>query len=113
MSIKENKALVRRVLSEWNTLNGDAAKVRALYDKFYAGYIYHHVSRGDMSSEQTIQYATAVTSAFPDFSFSIDDIMAEGDKVVARYICKGTGKGIEMYIGCRLWDRSLFAYGCR
>lgn len=98
MSTKTNKELVRRVLNEWNTLNGDFAKIRPIYDKYYSGYIYHHVSRGDMNQEQTIQYMAAVGSAIPDFKFSIDDIFAEGDKVVARYTIQGTHKGTFMGI---------------
>ena len=98
MSTKENKELVRRIFNEWNAVNGDVSKVRSIYDKYYAGYIYHHVSRGDMSLEQTVQYGVAIVSACPDFTFSIEDMVAEGDKVVARYTCKGTGKGTFMGI---------------
>jgi len=56
MSTKENKELVRQAIKEWNAVNGDVAKMRSLYDKYYApGFIYHDVSTGDMNREQTIQ----------------------------------------------------------
>ena len=32
-------------------------------------------------------------TAFPDFNVSIDDMIAEGDKIVARTTWKGTQKG--------------------
>jgi predicted ester cyclase len=99
MSIKENKEFVRKVYEEWNAVNGDVTKVRALYDKYRApGFIFHHVSAGDMNREQAMQYMVTVVSAFPDLNFSIDDMVAEGDKVVTRYTIKGTHKGMFMGI---------------
>jgi len=37
--------------------------------------------------------ATMLRSAFPDFKATIDDILAEGDKVVIRMTWSGTQKG--------------------
>ena len=94
MSTKENKKLYGQFIKEWNELGGDIAKLRSWYEKYYVpGYIYHSISRGDMNREQTIQFCATVLSAFPDFSYSIDDMIAEGDKVVTRYTIKATHKG--------------------
>ena len=99
MSTKENKELVRQSIKEWNALNGDVAKMRSLYDKYYApGFIYHDVSAGDMNREQTIQDMVTYLSAFPDVNYSIDDILAEGDKTVIRCTVRATHKGTFMGI---------------
>ena len=67
MSTRENKELVRQVYEEWNALNGDVAKLRPLYEKYYApDYIHHDPSRGDGNLEQRIQYAVMWFTAFPD-----------------------------------------------
>ena len=99
MSTKENKELVRQAIKEWNAVNGDVAKMRSLYDKYYApDFIYHDVSTGDMNREQTIQDMVTYLSAFPDVNYSIDDILAEGDKTVIRCTVQATHKGTFMGI---------------
>jgi steroid delta-isomerase-like uncharacterized protein len=99
MSTKENKELVRQTIKEWNAVNGDVAKMRSLYDKYYApGFIYHDVSAGDMNREQTIQDMVTYLAAFPDVNYTIDDILAEGDKTVIRCTIQATHKGTFMGI---------------
>ena len=99
MSAEENKELIRQVIKEWNAVNGDIAKMRSLYDKYYAlGFIYHDVSAGDTNREQTIQDMVTYLSAFPDINYSIDDILAEGDKTVIRCTVQATHKGMFMGI---------------
>jgi hypothetical protein len=36
MSTRENKELVLQVYEAWNAINGDIAKLRPLYEKYYA-----------------------------------------------------------------------------
>ena len=94
MSTEENKELIRQAIKEWNAVKGDVNKMRSLYDKYYApGFIYHDVSAGDMNREQTIQDMVTYLSAFPDVNYSIDDILAEGDKTVIRCTMQATHKG--------------------
>ena len=99
MSTEENKELVHQVIKEWNAVNGDIAKMRSLYDKYYApGFIYHDVSTGDMNREQIVQDMVTYLSAFPDVSYSIDDILAEADKTAIRCTVQATHKGTFMGI---------------
>ena len=99
MSTRENKKLVQQAIKEWNTVNGDVAKMRSLFDKYYApGFIYHDVSTGDTNREQTVQDMAAYLFAFPDVNYSIDDILAEGDKTVIRCTLRATHKGTFMGI---------------
>ena len=99
MSAEDNKELIRQVIREWNAVNGDIAKMRSLYDKYYApGFIYHDISTGDTNREQTIQDMVTYLSTFPDINYSIDDILAEGDKTVIRCTVQATHKGTFMGI---------------
>jgi predicted ester cyclase len=94
MSIKENKELLHDMIKEWNELAGDVSKIRSLYTKYYApGYISHHLHRGDLNLEQAIQDMVSFVSSFPDFKYSIDELLAEGDKVILRYTSESTHKG--------------------
>jgi steroid delta-isomerase-like uncharacterized protein len=39
------------------------------------------------------EFVTAARKAFPDFRYSVEDIIAESDKVVLRQMARGTQKG--------------------
>ena len=99
MSTKGNKELVRCKYGEANQIAGDVSKLRSVGEKYYApSYICHRVGSGDMNWEQTSQYLVAMMSAFPDTNASIDDMVAEDDKVAVRYTMKGTNRGAYMGI---------------
>ena len=93
MSTEENKALVRKLNEEMNTINGNLDKVSAILGEFCAPEYINHRTTGDLNLEQTLQYIRGMFSAFPDAKFAIDDIIAEGDKVVYRSRWSGTHKG--------------------
>jgi steroid delta-isomerase-like uncharacterized protein len=88
----ENKEVVRRFFAEViNAGRTDRA------DTFVtADYIEHQQLPG-AEGRQGIEIAKAFLSmmraAFPDFRFDIEDLVAEGDKVVARLTVSGTQHG--------------------
>lgn len=87
---EENKTIVCHGAEEiWNNGNLD------LVDKIFAtNFVNHNPNRpevGNLSSYK--QYVANVRDAFPDFNITIEDIVAEGDKVAIRYIWSGTHKG--------------------
>jgi steroid delta-isomerase-like uncharacterized protein len=92
MSAESNKALVRRFVEFINKNNG--APVEG-FDEFFApGYTYHNPRMPEMTDLATVKQLNAMTaSAFPDTRFTIEDMVAEGDKVVYRYSASGTHKG--------------------
>jgi steroid delta-isomerase-like uncharacterized protein len=99
MSTEENKEWVRKVYKETSEVTGDVSKMRLVGEKYYApSFVMHQVSGGDLNWDQAEQYMDAFVSAFPDLNFSIDDMVAEGDKVAVRYTMKGTHKGTFMNI---------------
>jgi predicted ester cyclase len=87
MSIEENKAVVQRV---YDLLN--QRKISATYE-LYAPECIFHMPDGDMSVEQARDFDAMLVAAFPDISFTIEDIIAEGDKVAFRVKMKGTNTG--------------------
>jgi len=92
MSIEENKNLVRHVIELWNQRD---------FDNFLAilapSYI-EHLPSGDISREQLRDYAHTFFTAFPDIRFTIEEMIAEGDKVAVLLKWKGTHKGEYMNI---------------
>jgi C-1 hydroxylase len=91
MSIKENKALVRHVIELWNRRDTDA-----FFELLAPEYI-EHLPTGDISLEQLKKYAHTFFAAFPDISITINDMVAEGDKVAVLVNWRATHKG--EYIG--------------
>ena len=84
MSTEENKALARRELEEIFSAKGnlDAA------EEIYAPHYISHQPAGDedLRGPQAIkQFAAGMREAFPDLEITIEEQIAEGDKVVARW----------------------------
>ncbi|SRR6266540_2072996 len=90
MSAEQNKSIVRRWVEEgWNKRN------IALIDQLYAPNFYQHETGPETvnSSEALKQFVAGYLSAFPDLQFTIEDLVAEGDKVVWRFKASGHQNG--------------------
>ena len=87
MSIEENKALVRRV---YDLL--DKKELEASYEYFAPQFVFHSPN-GDWSLAQVKKFDTGFYTAFPDMNVTIEDIIAEGDKVSVRVAYRGTQMG--------------------
>lgn len=84
---EQHKALVRRLFAEvWN--EGDLAVVDELIDEEYVG----HPSEV-LGTEGYKQFVAELRRAFPDIRFVVEDEIAEGDRVVARWKAHGTHRG--------------------
>ena len=92
--LEENKGLVRRAFDEM--VNKNWAVVNEMYT---ADYIWHQpISPEPLTNEESEQFMRTFLAAFPDYSHTIEDMIAEGDKVVTRYSFRGTHKGEYMGI---------------
>ena len=97
MSLEKNKEVVRRVLEEfWH--QGDE---RVLDELFAPDYINHELSnpavQGLEEYKQWARGARAQWSAgMPDWHVTIEDLVAEGNKVAKRWVLRGTHTG-EMF----------------
>jgi steroid delta-isomerase-like uncharacterized protein len=83
---EENIAASRRVLDEaFSQGNLD------VIDEVCAeGYVDHDPIMGDQSADAVKETISSYRAAFPDLSFTVDDIFAAGDKVVTRWTGSGT-----------------------
>jgi len=86
---EKNKAIIRRVLEEvWNKGN------TSLIDEIVATDFVDHTPTGDVPGPRGFeQQVRGFRNAFPDLRFTLEDIIAEKDKVVARWTACGTHKG--------------------
>jgi predicted ester cyclase len=90
MSVEDdNKDLVRRFVAY---LNED--KLAPIDEFFATSYTYHNPSMPEVKDLPSVKEFNAVAyRAFPDIRFTIEDMVAEGDKVVYRGSACGTHKG--------------------
>jgi steroid delta-isomerase-like uncharacterized protein len=86
----DNKALVTKLIEAYNAAfkAGDAAGIVELLT---SDYLVENTGQTGTDSFATSFKATA--AAFPDGKFEIVDLVAEGDKVVARLVFTGTNTG--------------------
>lgn len=85
---ERNKALARRVFDE--ILNKGRYE---LFSERYSKDFVKHVDQRDSTLAQEIEDARGMRTASSDLVIAIDDIIAEGDKVVIRYTGRGTNTG--------------------
>jgi len=90
MSSEENKALVRQYFAEI-----DSRRDPAIIDEFLApDFVSHNPSPGFGTDREGQKQSFAhFLAATPDGSHVIDDMVAEGDKVVTRLTAHGTQSG--------------------
>src|SRR6476661_7013019 len=80
MSLEDNKVLVQRFIDE--VMN--SGKTSAIAELCVAGSAFAGGIEGQVKSMRT---------AFPDFHMSIDEILAEGNKIAVRVTTRGTNTG--------------------
>jgi steroid delta-isomerase-like uncharacterized protein len=94
VAIEENKALARRALEEvWS--RGDLSAADQIYSPDFTSHQRSHPDQaGDVRGRDSLKsFVAELRSAFPDFSDTVDDQIAEGDKVVTRFTSYGTHRG--------------------
>ena len=89
MSLEENKALIRRFTEEgWNGGN------LAIFDELLPpSYVAHDPMATVQGPEGFKQFYVGCRTAFPDTHVAIEDVIAEGEKVVERWTGTGTHQG--------------------
>jgi steroid delta-isomerase-like uncharacterized protein len=91
MSAEENKAVVRREMEELFNHTGNLDAVEEIIAPDYVSY---EPSSGETRGiEGARQFAATFREAFPDLENTIEDMVAEGDKVVVRFRARGTHEG--------------------
>lgn len=90
MTVEANKALIRRHFDEiWNGRWLDIAK-----ELVAPSYHSHFPLPGQPAGIEGFVYAIRLLHAsFPDLQITVEDLIAEGDRVVARLTAQGTHLG--------------------
>jgi steroid delta-isomerase-like uncharacterized protein len=83
---EENKALARRA---WEVLDNPD-----LLDEVYAAdVVWHEPDQEVQGIEEAKQFVGMYKTAFPDLNVTVEDVIAEGEKVVTRVTFRGTHQG--------------------
>jgi steroid delta-isomerase-like uncharacterized protein len=88
---EENKTVARRFLEE---LYNQGGNLDAADEIFAPNYIGHVAGFEDLHGAEAVkQFAATYRQAFPDIQNTIEDVVAEGDKVTTRWTTSATHQG--------------------
>jgi C-1 hydroxylase len=112
VDLEANKMLVRSFVEAWNSRDFDR------FDALMGDDAVLHISVGDLpcGPAGTRAIAEEWTSAFPDWRFSVQNLIAEGDRVVAHMPYSGTHRGAIMGVeptgrSCTVDEMVIFRVG--
>src|ERR671917_1952680 len=90
VSTEENKAIFRRYVEE--VFNGENVQ---LADEIFHRYLAHQPNGSSLERgpEDVKRFVGEFHEAFPNFQSTLEDQIAEGDKVVTRWRLRGTHRG--------------------
>jgi predicted ester cyclase len=91
ISGQQSKVIMRRAIE---ALFNHAGNIDTADECYAPDYLSHTPPYGDLSGLEAAKgFALAYRQAFPDLQTTIEDMVAEGDKVVARWRTSGTHQG--------------------
>ncbi len=86
MSTEDNKAVIRHLIDGLNQKD-----VSVLDEVCNPDFVFHDPNNPQVQSREDFkQWVTAFFEAFPDLHVSLEDMLAEGDKVAYRYTLSAT-----------------------
>lgn len=96
MDPDQNKIVARRAIEEvWS--QGNLAMLPELYAPDFVSHQHSHPNVRDVRGTPGLSaFVREFREAFPDFQDTIDDQVAEGNKVVTRFTSTGTHRGVLM-----------------
>ena len=104
MSLEENKHVIRHFFEGVN------ARDMTVFEVFASDAIHHNPFPGTPPGrEGNKQGMLILFAAFPDWQTTIEDLIAEGDKVVVRMTQRGTHQG--PYFGLAATDKQVAVAG--
>jgi predicted ester cyclase len=90
MSVDRNAATARRFFEDgWNRRDYTVFNEVLAPNWVYYGYSAASAGKGGLKERLGPRF-----TAFPDYHVTIEDLIAEGDKVVVRYTARGTHRGV-------------------
>ncbi len=89
MVAEANKEIVRRVIEE-----GTNQKNLAIFDELVSSSFADHEAGPEPGGpEDEKELLSSVAEAFPDWRWNVQEMMAVDDKVITRYVARGTHRG--------------------
>jgi predicted ester cyclase len=105
MSVEENKVLTTRIIEEFINKNNPAVANEIFADDF----VNHSPQFGVTPDREGLKQMIALLhKGFPDFRLTIEDIIAENDKVVVRVRSTGTFSG--EFLGVQPTNKSINSF---
>jgi predicted ester cyclase len=89
VSTDDNKAVIRRLFASLDAHDFDAVE----NDLIGPGYHLRFDSMPQMDKTNAAGFSRAFVAGFPDISHTIEDMIAEGDRVGIRLTVRGTNTG--------------------
>jgi predicted ester cyclase len=86
MSTEQNKAIARRIFDEVES----NLRMDVIDDYFATDYVGHYPGRQIQGIDGLKEWKTMLAAAHTDHHVTVQDILAEGDKVVVRWSSVGT-----------------------
>jgi steroid delta-isomerase-like uncharacterized protein len=83
---EENKDLARR---SWEIVDN----LDTIEEIYAPDLVWHEPDQDIQGIEQAKQFVSTYKSAAPDLHATVEDVIAEGDKVVTRWTVRGTHQG--------------------
>jgi steroid delta-isomerase-like uncharacterized protein len=87
---EQNKEIVKRMYEAWE--KGDLEAYKEVVSPEYVWYL-PSISPEPKSREETIEFGKMLPIGFPDFSYSIEELIAVEDRVISLFIFRGTHEG--------------------
>jgi len=86
---EENKKIARRMFEE-----GEGQGNLAVIDELIANDFVNHTPFGEMHGQEPArQFILMLRRGFPDLQVTVEDQLAEGDRVATRWTARGTHQG--------------------
>jgi len=87
---EQNRALLMSVFAELNNKNADV--YQEMYAPEYRWYFPSANPKG-LSREEESGFVKSLWAGFPDCHWDIEEIVAQGDRVIVRFVFRGTHTG--------------------
>jgi steroid delta-isomerase-like uncharacterized protein len=87
---EQNKVIANREWEAWS--KGDFEAFKEVVAPEFVWYM-PSSSAKSLSREETIEFGKRMHNGYPDVTFSIEEMFAVGDRVIVRYIMRGTNQG--------------------
>ena len=94
MSVEENKAIAHR----WNDEIYSKMNLAAIDELYASDFVWHSAFSGVAPDREGYRQSVMSLAPFADVQCTVEDMVAEGDKVAVRWAWRGTHKGEYMSI---------------